>query len=199
MAELKTWDERYSSSEYVYGKDPNAFLVEKIQFLTPGKILFPAEGEGRNAVYAAQLGWDVEAFDSSIIAKHKAMSLALEKNVKINYSVGSVESVDYPMNTFDAIALIYVHLVPEVREPFFRKIRKWLKPGGILILECFEKSQLPNTSGGPKIEEMLYDIETIRGDLSDMDISILEHTKVTLSEGALHQGLAEVVRVYAKK
>jgi hypothetical protein len=63
------WDQRYSQSDFVYGKKPNEYLKAKLVDLKPGRILFPAEGEGRNAIFAAKLGWDVFAFDSSIEGK----------------------------------------------------------------------------------------------------------------------------------
>lgn len=59
------WNERFAAKEYVYGTDPNSFYKEQLLLLETGSVLFPAEGEGRNAVYAAKLGWDVTAFDSS--------------------------------------------------------------------------------------------------------------------------------------
>lgn len=79
------WDERYAVDEYVYGKEANLFLQSKLVGIEPGKALFPAEGEGRNAVFAATLGWDVTAFDISSSAKIKADKLAEEKDVSIDY------------------------------------------------------------------------------------------------------------------
>ena len=67
------WDERYANEEFVYGKLPNKYFKEKIVELSVGKALFAAEGEGRNAVYAATLGWEVTAFDQSLSAKKKAI------------------------------------------------------------------------------------------------------------------------------
>ena len=47
---INFWDDRYSQPEYVYGVKPNEFFAEQIQKLTPGEIILPCEGEGRNAV-----------------------------------------------------------------------------------------------------------------------------------------------------
>lgn len=65
------WNQRYASVDYAYGTSPNLFYREKLEFVSPGKILFPAEGEGRNAVYAAKSGWNVTAFDLSTEGKKK--------------------------------------------------------------------------------------------------------------------------------
>ena len=80
----KMWNSRYSAEEYAYGEEPNAFIKQQLDNLIPGKILFPAEGEGRNAVYAAKLGWNVEAFDLSTEGREKALSLAAQNGVDIS-------------------------------------------------------------------------------------------------------------------
>ena len=65
---MKTfWDARYSSKEFVYGKEPNDFFASELNKLNPGKMLLPGEGEGRNAAYAASQGWSVDAFDKETI------------------------------------------------------------------------------------------------------------------------------------
>jgi 2-polyprenyl-3-methyl-5-hydroxy-6-metoxy-1,4-benzoquinol methylase len=103
------WNIRYNQKEYAYGTQANQFLKEQIKNLKPGKALFPAEGEGRNATYAAQLGWEVEAFDLSIEGKNKAENLAKHRNVLINYTVGDLENIHFEPNQFDLIVLIFAH------------------------------------------------------------------------------------------
>ncbi len=66
------WNKRYARTDFVYDTVPNEFFKQQLLKLTPGKILLPAEGEGRNAVFAAKKGWKVDAFDSSIEALKKA-------------------------------------------------------------------------------------------------------------------------------
>ena len=79
------WDARYKDSAFAFGEEPNEYFKEQISNLKPGKLLMPAEGEGRNAVFAAKLGWDVHAFDQSLNGQKKAMDLALKNKVNINY------------------------------------------------------------------------------------------------------------------
>ena len=81
------WNDRYSSKEYVYGTGPNQFYKEQLEKLAPGKILFPAEGEGRNAVYTAKKGWSVTAFDPSSEGRKKALLLAKKNKVQIEYQI----------------------------------------------------------------------------------------------------------------
>ncbi len=79
------WNERYSSDEYIFGANPNEYFKSKIAELKPGRILVPAAGEGRDAVYVATLGWEVMSFDLSEIGKAKALKLAVLQNVNIDY------------------------------------------------------------------------------------------------------------------
>ena len=101
--------------EYAYGEQPNNFLREELEKLKPGTILFPAEGEGRNAVFAAKLGWNVSAFDISGEGKNKAPRLAETNKVTIDYQVGELEKLNYNPEQFDAIALIYAHFPADIK------------------------------------------------------------------------------------
>ncbi len=88
------WNDRYSSEEFIYGKEPNKFFKSEIDKLLPGKLLLPCEGEGRNAVYAAKLNWTVDAFDQSEKGKEKCEALADENNVSINYTVADAIEIE---------------------------------------------------------------------------------------------------------
>lgn len=193
------WNERYAASEYIYGISPNRWFAEKLSLLQPGKLLLPAEGEGRNAVYAAKEGWEVFAFDQSEEGQKKAIKLALAQNVRINYSLGDLVEFEPPQNNYDAVALIFVHMPVEIREVVHRKLIEKLKPGGYLILEAFTKKQLQNTSGGPRSESLLYERKLIADDFKDLNILEFEETITSLDEGPLHRGEAFVIRLLAQK
>jgi SAM-dependent methyltransferase len=193
------WNSRYSSEEYIYGTEPNAYLKAFLDNHEPGRILFPAEGEGRNAVYAATLGWQVDAFDQSEAAKQKAMKLADLKGVEINYYLSSLELWLPEDDSYDCIALIFVHLEPEMRKEVHKKVIKALKPGGCIVFEAFTKKQMPRTSGGPKNLDLLYDASEIQSDFSSLAIIELTENQVVLEEGTLHKGLADVVDFTAAK
>lgn len=193
----KIWNQRYAQEEYVYGVNPNEFYKEELSKLQPGKILFPAEGEGRNAVYAAIKGWDVVAFDSSEEAKKKAEKLAEKNNVRLNYQTASIEEFEYDENSFDAIVLIYVHTMN--REQNHQKLLRMLKPGGVIILEGFSKEQLMNNSGGPRNSEMLFSEEELTRDFNDLKEKQITKTETELNEGQLHKGKASVIRLLGIK
>ena len=193
------WNDRYSEDGFAYGKTPNEFFKEQIDKLPVGKILFPCEGEGRNAAYTASLGWEVEAFDLSEVGKQKAIDLAASFNTKINYEICNVAEANFEDNSFDAVVLIYSHLPESLRITLHGKIKNWLKPGGVVILEAYHPLQLNNTSGGPKDLNMLYSIETLMSDFHGMHFEIFEEKQVELNEGKYHVGIADVVRFVGKK
>lgn len=193
------WNERFGMDEYVYGTAPNAFLKEVLPDLDKGSILFPAEGEGRNAVYAAELGFDVDAFDFSESGKKKAEQLADTKGVKINYQIVDFDTFDPTVKQYDAVALIYAHPPVGKRTTYHQKAIAALKPGGTIILEAFTKAQLGHKSGGPQNEEMLFSLDELRSDFESLsDIEIFE-METTLDEGNFHKGEAHIIRLIGKK
>jgi SAM-dependent methyltransferase len=194
-----TWDERYSTPDYIYGKEPNLWFKAFIDSHQPGRVYLPGEGEGRNAVYAAKKGWTVDAADQSPIARDKAMKLAGEAGVSISYTVGDILLADLTAETYDAVGLIYIHKNPAERNIFYPALIRALKPGGYLVLEGFNKKQVNNTSGGPDNPEILFSIEELREGFKDLVVVELEEQEQVLEEGLLHVGKADTVRLLAVK
>jgi hypothetical protein len=192
------WNERYSGADYVYGKTPNAFFRNFIDSEPVGQLLLPAEGEGRNAVYAAQKGWEVHALDFSEAARKKAISLAGNNHVRIQYDVIDL-SFWKGNGQADAVACIYAHFGPENRSPIHMKFAEALKPGGKFVLEAFSKKQLEFNSGGPKNYEWLYSMKMLEEDFRILNILSLDERIITLDEGGLHSGEAGIIQMIAQK
>ena len=198
------WNDRYSTDEFAYGEQPNNYLKEQLVQLETGTILFPAEGEGRNAVFAAKLGWEVSAFDISIEGKNKALQLAENNNVSIDYQVGELQELDYKAEQFDAIALIYAHFQSAIKSTYHKTLSNYLRKGGLLIFEAFSKQHLDYLAknekvGGPKEIDMLFSIEEIRADFENYEIIVLEEKEIELNEGLFHNGLGSVIRFVGRK
>lgn len=193
------WDERYSATEYIYGEEPNLFFAEQLKKLQPGNLILPCEGEGRNAVYAAQLGWDVKAFDLSDVGKTKALALAKRRGVEIDYVVDDATKVVYPENSADVVAFIYNHFPSAIRKGILQNAVTWLKPGGRIILEAFNTKQLQKATGGPKDIDMLYTEDIIRDSFAGLKIELLETLTVELNEGTYHEGDSDVIRFVGVK
>lgn len=193
------WNQKYATSDYLYGVEPNEFIKEQLQGLQPGNILFPAEGEGRNAVYAAQLGWNVLAFDASYEARKKALKLASAKDVGLDFRLLDYQTAAFEPEWFDAIGLTFTHLPQPLRSNMHQKYLEWLKPGGTILLEAFTPEQLNYSSGGPKAIELLFTREQLEADFKEATSIQIEEKIVTLDEGPGHQGLASVIRCIVKK
>lgn len=193
------WNERYAELEFAYGKKPNQFLVANIDKLPKGKILFVAEGEGRNAVFAAQNGFEVYAFDYSDSGKRKAAALALEKKVTISYSIFDVLQMNYDVDSFDAIVLIFAHFPAEIRKEAHQKIVSLLKPNGKILFEAFTKEQLKYNSGGPKNIEMLFSEAEVKAHFPSISFDFLQSKLTELNEGKYHQGIGSVIRFLGTK
>lgn len=201
---IDKWNERYSAEAFAYGEQPNNYLKEQLEKLPVGSILFPAEGEGRNAVFAAKLGWKVSAFDISMEGQKKALKLADANNVSIDYQVGELETLNYSQGQFDAIALIYAHFPADIKSQYHKNLDKYLRKGGIVIFEAFSKKHIDYLSknenvGGPKDVASLFSIEEIRSDFANYHFIELEETEIELTEGLFHNGLGSVIRFVAQK
>src|SRR5688500_11668751 len=111
-------NDRYRKEEFVYGKQPNNYLKEQLAKLPVGTILFQAEGEGRNAVFAGSLGWRVSAFEVSVEGRKNASHLAETRKVSIDYQVGELQTLHYNRYQFDVISLIYAHFPADMNSAY---------------------------------------------------------------------------------
>lgn len=199
------WNARFSEESYAYGTTPNAFFKETLDtYKFSGKILLPAEGEGRNAVYAAQQGFEVTAIDISEAGKQKAEMLAKAKGVTFAYEVGDIRDIALLQETFDVAGLIFAHFPIEIATECHHLIAKAIKSGGYVIIECFGKghSELRKENpaiGGPESENRLSSLEDIIEDFSDFEVLLADTPEITLSEGKYHNGNAKVIRFIGKK
>ena len=193
------WDIRYGDRDYAYGTEPNVYFKSFIDTHSSGKILLPGEGEGRNAVYAAINGWDVYAADQSQAGMEKAKKLAELNDVTIDYQIQDLSVLKSDEDVYDAIALVFLHLPPQIRSTIHQKFIKLLKPGGLIMIEAFSKAQLGRETGGPPVLEMLYDKEMLQSDFRGLNILELYETLEEYNEGPYHQGEGAVIRMIARK
>ncbi|MFY8096221.1 MAG: class I SAM-dependent methyltransferase [Flavobacterium sp.] len=193
------WNERYAEHEFAYGKEPNQFLKAHLHLLPKGKILFVAEGEGRNAVFAAKNGFQVYAFDYSDSGRKKAKDLASENNVVIDYEVSDVLQLSYEKNSFDAIVFIFAHFPLDIRKKAHEKLLTLLKINGKILFEAFSKEQINYTSGGPKDSAMLFSEDEVKNEFTCVNFDFLKTEIIDLNEGSHHQGKGSVIRFIGNK
>ncbi len=191
----KLWDERFAQPEPVYGELPNAYLREQSLRLPPaGKILVPGDGYGRNGIWLANQGFQVSTVDLSPVGVARARQSAQAAGLTMSIEQADLASWTWPVDEFDAVASIFLHLPPGVRPRIHGKMLGALKPGGLLIIEAFTPAQLRHSSGGPKQVELLCTAENLRSDFAAAEILELQEVEVELDEGHMHRGPAAVVR-----
>lgn len=193
------WDERYSAPEYIYGKQPNEFLASLPLKAAKGqKVLCLAEGEGRNAVYLASLGYEVLAIDQSMTGLQKALDLASENGVKIEVEQADLGSYKIPLDTYDGIISIFGHFDPGTRSYIYEQAIKGLKKNGFLAMEVYSKEQLSNDTGGPKSEETLYDLDDLEFIFQGrLEYIIKRKIERNIIEGKYHTGTGSVIQIFA--
>ncbi|QWE09346.1 class I SAM-dependent methyltransferase [Polynucleobacter ibericus] len=196
------WNERFDKEEFIFGKEPNEYLVEKTnQYLKPkNKVLCIADGEGRNGVWLAKQGMQVIAFDASDIALAKAKQFAKDNHVNVEYSFSDTDSFAWQANSYDAVIGIFIQFAdPAMRERIFRQTYQALKPGGIFILQGYTPKQLEYKTGGPSLIEHLYTEALIRDLAKEFQILELVSYEKGLSEGPRHTGMSAILGLVAQK
>lgn len=195
------WDNKFSREGYLYGFEPNAFIESQTGLIKPqGKVLCLGEGEGRNAVYLADKGFEVTALDASPIGMTKALALAKKRGVSFQTELINLEQWE-PKEAYDAIVSSYLHLEEPLRTEAFDKALYALKKEGYFIAEFFSLNQMPRESGGPKNADLLYTLESLQKivELEGFHVKQLEECEVLLDEGNGHQGDAIVIRVIVQR
>lgn len=192
------WDERYSESEYIFGVKQNDFLKDEFHRIPAGgRVLCLAEGEGRNAVFLAQNGYQVTGIDSSKVGLDKALKLANDKGVTIMTQVVDLADYEFGEQQWDGIVAMWVHLPTVLRQHVHSQIDSALKPNGIFILEAYTVKQLEmDAIGGPPATEKdrFGCLDILRDELAELEEVVgVEKTRM-VSEGSRHQGLSAVVQ-----
>lgn len=195
------WDERYAEPGFAYGTVANDFLRSVIRETTAtGKnALCLAEGEGRNGVYLARLGYQVDAIDSSAVGLAKAQQLANQHNVNIQTHCLDLAQLNITPQSCDLIVSIFAHTPKEVRLQLHAQIPEALKPGGLFILEAYRTEQLSIGTGGPKNPDMLVTLEELKTSCKDLNILLLQNAMRDIQEGKYHTGIGAVVQLIAQK
>jgi SAM-dependent methyltransferase len=193
------WDERYSDEDYAYGTEPNDFLVEATHYLPRGRILCIGEGEGRNAVWLAEQGYQVTALDNSSVGLEKARQLANSRGTSIETVHADLADYTFEEEHWDGIVSIFCHLPPELREKVHRGLISGLKPGGVLVLEAYRPDQLELGTGGPAVKEMMMDLEGLEAELEGLSFAHGKELHRPVHEGKYHNGMGSVVQVVGIK
>lgn len=195
------WDNRYSEAEYAYGTEPNDFLVEVASSIPPGRVLCLAEGQGRNAVYLAGLGYSVTAVDQSPVGAERAQQLAAKRGVQIETVTADLAEFFIRPGAWEGIVSIFGHLPPSVRASVHRQAVAGLRPGGVFVLEAYSPDQPRFSTGGPgeAQKDLLVPLAAVQAELTGLRLERAAALEREVHEGSYHHGQASVVQILGFK
>lgn len=197
----ETWNRRYASADYLFGTEPNAWLREHATALpAAGRVLSVADGEGRNSVWLARQGFQVDAFDVADRAVEKAQALARREGVSVNYTLADVDGFAWPDAAYDGVVAIFVQFAdPETRARLFQRMVRSLKPGGVLILQGYTPKQLEYRTGGPSVLSHLYSRQMLESAFVELSILELREYEREVQEGQGHSGRSALIGLVARR
>ena len=197
----QTWNARFLGNAYLFGTEPNHYLLRQAHYWKSGdRVLCVADGEGRNSVWLAEQGLEVDAFDISEVGVHKGQGLADTRNVVVHFSVEDCDSRTWIDNKYDGIAAIFVQFAdPPMRERLLQNIMRSLKPGGIMVLQGYTPKQLEYKTGGPPFIDHLYTKDMLQAAFANLQILDLMEYEDDLSEGTQHLGRSALIGMVARK
>lgn len=196
-----SWNDRFDTPDYVYGTQPSQGLRRHADLLLPGQTaLSIADGEGRNAVYLAEKGLTVTAFDGAPNAVAKAQRLAETRGVTVQTSVADILTYDWDAQTYDlVVGIFFQFLTPAERAQVFDGMIRATRPGGSILVHGYTVEQLAHGTGGPRVADQLYTADLLRDAFSTCEILDLTCYEAVLDEGAGHSGPSALVDLVARR
>ncbi|MFI8715288.1 class I SAM-dependent methyltransferase [Brevibacillus brevis] len=194
------WNDRFHSEEYYYGEEPNVFIEQQAYRLEHGqKVIAFAEGEGRNAVFLAKRNLEVTAIDYAESGLQKTKKLAQKHSVDVLTQKIDLLEEDVPSGEYDAAIMVYGHFHKNAQTMILNKMKKAIKPKGIMMLEVFSEEQLKYGTGGPQDLDMLYDPREILAWCKGHEVVHFFYGEQKRVAGKAHTGLAHVIQLVLRK
>lgn len=159
------WDRRYRETDKLWSEGPNLFVADRLSIASPGAGLDLASGEGRNAIWLAEQGWEMTAVDFSEVAVERGR----QSSDQVHFVVGDVLEWE-PERSFDLVLIAYLHLEEEAMRRVVARAMQWLEPYGELFMIGHDRSNLEFGYGGPQSLQILWDVPTISGWLEALRI-----------------------------
>ncbi|CAN5558190.1 class I SAM-dependent methyltransferase [soil metagenome] len=191
------WDERYRGEGYAYGVEPNDFLRAEVGRIPKGRVLCLAEGEGRNAVFLASLGYQVTAVDFSTEGLRKAERLATSRGVELTLIEADLATFELGEDAWSGIVSIFAHTPSPVRQRVHAAVPRALHAGGTFLLEAYRPEQIALGTGGPKDATMTPTLATLHTELEGLDLVLAREVDREIHEGPFHGGPSATVQVVA--
>ncbi len=167
--------------------------------LEAGDVLVLGDGEGRNGVYLASLGHRVVTVDLSPVGVAKAEKLAKERGVDIDAHVADLADFDMGVEKWDAVVSIFCHLPSALRKQVHESVKRALRPGGIFILEAYNRANIGRGVGGPQSSDMTVELGEVEAEFSDWTIARNVAVERQIEEGDYHSGLSSVTQFVVQR
>jgi SAM-dependent methyltransferase len=178
------WDHRYADSQLVWSAGPNQFVESELADLAPGRAIDVAAGEGRNALWLADRGWEVTAVDFSRVGldKGRALQERLEhgRDLRVDWVHADVLTYE-PTGRYDLALLAYLQLPAEQRRDAVRRAFGCLRDGGTLFVIAHDSTNLAEGTGGPQYPEVLFTAEDVLADLDGERFEVIRAERVARS------------------
>jgi 2-polyprenyl-3-methyl-5-hydroxy-6-metoxy-1,4-benzoquinol methylase len=179
--DAQSWDKRYADSDLVWSADPNQFFAAELFDLPAGRALDLGAGEGRNAMWLANHGWEVTAVDFSAVAIDKARAIAESRDLSVNWVVADISDYVPDAGSFDLVALVYIHLQPAVHDHVLRGAATALAPGGTLLVIGHDRTNIAEGVGGPQDPSVLFTPDEVVADLEGLEVVRAERVYRTVA------------------
>jgi SAM-dependent methyltransferase len=172
------WDELYASTELVWTAEANRFVVEELAGLTAGRALDLGSGEGRNAIWLAERGWQVTAVDFSAVGLAKAAELAAGRGVTgVRWVEADLREYQPGPAGYDLVLLAYVHLPPDEFGALLKRAASALAPGGTLLVVGHDVDNIAHGHGGPQDPRVLHRVQDVVAALPGLTIQRAEQAR----------------------
>lgn len=172
------WNDRYGAEELVWSSGPNQFLVAEVGGAPPGRALDVACGEGRNALWLAEQGWQVTAVDFSAVGLAKAARLAESRHVHVDWVEADITRWNPPAGAFDLVVMFYVQLAGDDRRAAVERASAGVAPGGTLLFVAHDVDNLVRGVGGPQDTAVLYRPDEVAGLLATAGLEVVKSEQV---------------------
>ena len=194
--DAQEWDTRYTNTPWVWSSDPNMWVVQELEGLRPGRALDLGAGEGRNAVWLARRGWQVDAVDFSRVALRRADELAAANGVQVVTREADLTTFEPDEAAYDLVLVVYVHLAHADMDGLLRRAARAARPGGTLLLVGHDVSNIEHGIGGPQDPAILTSasqVTAVWDEMADCEVAEVRRRPVA-REDAVVSALDTVVR-----
>lgn len=181
--DAEAWDARYDKTELEWSAGPNDLFAELTADLPPGRALDVAAGEGRNALWLAQRGWDVRAMDFSAVGLDKGKLRAAETGTTVDWVLADVTTADLGNQAFDLVAVLYLQLASAILADVLPRCAAAVTPGGTLLVLGHDRDNLTRGVGGPQDADLLHTVELLRTASRGLTIERLEQVDRQTANG----------------